>query len=396
MSRPVHNANPTEVPTKRISLKFVKYKFQPGALKAFLLKPEAQYQWIRMPDFRLTDAEATALSAFIRSRSAPAMEADIKGDPARGKELFQSSGCLSCHSMKLDNRFKSPAPLAKLSDWTRGCLSSDPSRRGNAPDFALTDGDRAAIQSLAKTQFDSLHRDTTSEFAERQIAQLNCLACHSRDRQDDSWSQLKDEADALLASVPAEEEKAEPEVFGDQSRPPLTWIGEKLRPEWAASFIGGQVSYKPRPWLAARMPGFPARAKFIALGLAEEHGCPTTSPPNAEPDAKLAEIGKKLVGKAGGFSCIQCHPVASQKALSPFEAPAINFAHATDRLTHEYYDRWVYNPQRVLPGTRMPSFADSSGKTALKETLDGDARKQFDAIWNYLLAGPKIVPPAQQ
>jgi len=104
-------------------------------------------------------------------------------------------------------------------------------------------------------------------------------------------------------------------------------------------------------------------------------------------------VGKKLVSKIGGFSCIQCHGVGEQKPLAPFEAPAINFAHVSERLNREYYDRWVYNPQRVLPGTRMPQFADYEGHTALKDTLGGDARKQFDAIWNYLLLGSKITPP---
>jgi mono/diheme cytochrome c family protein len=272
-------------------------------------------------------------------------------------------------------------------------MSSDSARRGNAPDFALTDDQRAALQALGATDFSSLKRDTAGEFAERQIVALNCVACHARDRQDDAWSQLSAEVDAITRNLPPEEEKGESEISGDQSRPPLTWVGEKLRPAWMATFIAGELKYKPRPWLAARMPGFPARAKALAEGLAEAHGCPPSQPPPGKPDPQLAEIGKKLASKNGGFSCIQCHGVGEQRALAPFEAPAINFAHVTDRLTREYYDRWVYNPQRVLTGTRMPQFSDSEGKTALKDTLGGDAKKQYDAIWNYLLNGPDITPP---
>ena len=37
----------------------------------------------------------------------------------------------------------------------------------------------------------------------------------------------------------------------DQSRPPLTWTGEKLHTKWIADFVGGKLSYKPRPWLRA-------------------------------------------------------------------------------------------------------------------------------------------------
>jgi mono/diheme cytochrome c family protein len=382
-----------DAPQNRVSHKFVKAKFQPGALKAFLLKPEAHYQWIKMPDFRLSDEEADALVAFLRSRKSPELKDDVSGDPKRGKELFQSSGCLSCHSMKLENAFKAK-PLAQLSDWTRGCVAGDASRRGNAPDFSLNDEQRASILALAATNFESLKRDTPAEFAERQVVALNCTACHARDKQDDAWSGLSAEVAALTQNLPPEDEKSQGEISGDQSRPPLTWVGEKLRPQWMATFIGGQLGYKPRPWLAARMPGFPARAKMLAEGLAASHGCPPMQPPPGKPDEKLAEIGRTLAGKAGGFSCIQCHSVGDQKALAAFEAPAINFGHVTDRLTREYYDRWVYNPQRVLPGTRMPQFADNNGKSALKDIQGGDARKQYDAIWNYLLAGDKIVPPA--
>jgi hypothetical protein len=51
------------------------------------------------------------------------------------------------------------------------------------------------------------------------------------------------------------------------------------------------------------------------------------------------------------------------------------------------------NPQRIQPGTRMPQFADPEGKTALRDVFDGDADKQFDALWQYILTGREINPP---
>src|SRR4029078_8360810 len=130
----------------------------------------------------------------------------VSGDPKRGKELFQSSGCLSCHSMKLENSFKTK-PLAQASDWTRGCVAGDASRRGNAPDFSLDDEQRATILALAATNFESLKRDTPAEFAARQVVALSCTACHARDKQDDAWSGLSAEVQALTQDLPAEDEK---------------------------------------------------------------------------------------------------------------------------------------------------------------------------------------------
>ena len=49
---------------------------------------------------------------------------------------------------------------------------------------------------------------------------------------------------------------------------------------------------------------------------------------------------------------------------------------------------------RVHKDSKMPSYADSEGKTSIKEILEGDARRQYEAIWHYLLAGERIAPPA--
>ena len=56
--------------------------------------------------------------------------------------------------------------------------------------------------------------------------------------------------------------------------PILTFTGDKLRPEWTAKFLAGQIPYRPRPWLYLRMPSFPTGAEVVAQGLAMSHGLP--------------------------------------------------------------------------------------------------------------------------
>jgi mono/diheme cytochrome c family protein len=186
-------------------------------------------------------------------------------------------------------------------------------------------------------------------------------------------------------------------LAADQRPPVLTWAGEKLRPEWAAAFIAGQISYKPRPYLRARMPSFPARAGGIAAGLAESHGYAPTSAEYPKPDPEMAAMGRKLSGKTPNqaFQCVQCHAVADLPPFSPFEAPAINFTYARERLRKEYYHRWVHNPQRIDPNTKMPAFEREDGTTAITDVYGGDARKQIETIWQYLLEGREIKPPAE-
>ncbi len=125
------------------------------------------------------------------------------------------------------------------------------------------------MQAFARAGLDSLARDAAPEFAERQVKALNCVACHKRDGSDDAWTDLQVETDTLLEGVPLEEKDPDGLPYpAAQVRPSLTWIGEKLKPEWAAAFIAGKVPYKPRPYLRARMPAFPTRAEGLAAGLA--------------------------------------------------------------------------------------------------------------------------------
>jgi hypothetical protein len=309
------------------------------------------------------------------------------------------------------------AELLRSSDWKKGCMAKNV--EGKAPDFGLTAEQRGAVVALAAAGLESMWNDVLPELAERSIRRMQCMACHSRDEVEDRWSTVADEvADMAPPETNIESDQTPdaaaadkgPKLFvprglgklhagdqiaisGDQTRPALTWTGEKLRPEWAAEFIEGKMAYKPRYWMRARMPAFAGRGEGIAQGLALEHGFPAVSGPVPKSfKADLAAVGQKLVGRDGGFACITCHSIVDTKAISPFEAPAPNFLHVTERLTHDYYVRWMRKPMRFTPGTKMPQFSED-GKTTLKEILDGDADRQFDAVWNYLLQGEGMVSP---
>jgi hypothetical protein len=164
----------------------------------------------------------------------------------------------------------------------------------------------------------------------------------------------------------------------------LTWVGDKLRPAAIERLLLGHAGkHAARPWLRARMPAFPARAAALAAGLAMQHGHAPTDPPSTEPDAAKAEIGARLAGTSG-LACNACHAVGATPPLQVFEVQGINFAAVADRLRRPYYDRWMRNPQRIDPGSKMTRYASASGKTALVEVLGGSADAQFEAIWHYL------------
>ena len=365
----------------RTPLTHVRAKWQAPALTEYLKDPAKNFAWSRMPNFRLSDDEAAKLTAYLFLTAKKEFPAGPKGDATRGAQLLATSGCLNCHAGLPPTTTPTLAATLKTG-WTRGCLAADAAARGKAPDFAFTPAQRDALAAFAAGGFVSLKQDAPVEFAERQIANLRCTACHARDGQPSVWSRLDDETAPLQAAAPLEEGEGKP--IATTALPQLTWLGEKLQPAWMAEFIAGHGKDKPRPWLIARMPGFAAAADGIANGLAHEHGFPLTPAPAPAPVPEKVKAGETLVSENGGFNCIQCHALGERAATAVFEAPAPNLAYARERLRKEYYDRWLLQPLRLDPETKMPRFADDDGKTPLTDFFGGKASEQYDAIWQYL------------
>ena len=362
-----HNApEAMEVDEMKISLKQVREKFSDGMLGVFLANPEAHYAWIRMPRFKLTADEIRQLTGYLNAAADKPKETPAPTDSTvieSGRKLVQTSGCLNCHGLKLENQF-SAKPLAELAldKWKQGCLSGSLDDASKAPQFSLTPADREALQAFAATDRSSLARHVPAEFAERQIRLSNCRECHGK----------------------------------FEGVPPLDMTGAKLKPEWTKAFISGEVAYKPRPWLDARMPAFPNRAEALAGGMAMQHGYPSKTTVEPPVDMDAAKVGQKLISAVGGFSCISCHGVGEMAATQVFEAPGINLVYSGDRLLKPYFQRWLRSPIQIDPSTKMPAYFDEEGKSPLVDFYEGNGTKQIDAIWQYLRLGDKMPPPPTQ
>jgi mono/diheme cytochrome c family protein len=369
----------------RIPFTYLHAKWTPAGLKKFLLGPEKHYAWIEMPNFHLSDEEAGKLAAFLLSRPGKAVEPmAVKGDPARGKQQVETRGCMNCHTIAGTNAFKA---AAALKDLKAGACKG--------PDFGLGPVQVDAVAAFLATDQSALSRESLPEFAERQFLALRCFACHRRDDVLEAWTEVAAEAREFEPPKKADDGEFATVAPAEPWFPSLTWTGEKLKPEWAVAFLKGEIAERPRPFLKnLRMPAFPARAEKLVHGLALEHGYPAKSAPEPEPDHELSEIGRKLSGPAGGLDCLSCHAIGPKGATKVFEAPAPNFRLVRDRMKKDYYDRWVREPLRLEPGTKMPQFI-KDGRTQLTEILDGDGVKQADALWQYLLEGAKIRPPGE-
>ena len=392
---------------KRVPLRFVAAKWQPAALVGFLLDPGEHYAWIKMPNFHFTKLEAEQVAAYVSSPPAVdlgvalAAQGKPAADPARGQALFATAGCASCHAVT--PTAPAPAPgatkataLAAITPegWQRGCVVPGETPDRKAPDFALAAEAAAAIRALAGAGLDSLARDAAPEFAERQVKAASCTACHKRDGYEDAWSDHQAEVAKLLVDGPLEEKDPDGLPYpADQSRPSLTWTGEKLQAPWAEAFIAGKLAYKPRPYLRARMPAFATRAHGLAEGFAAEHGYAVLEAAEPPVAPELLPVAKQLVGNTG-LNCVSCHNIGKVAAVGVFEAPGVNFMYVKERLRRDYYDRWVRSPIRVEPETKMPTYFNNE-MSVLPTILDGKAEPQVRALWNYLQQGRLIEPPGK-
>jgi len=82
------------------NLKDIRLKLNKNWIPVWLKKPSDFRATTKMPNFRLTDDQIKAISAFIwQSAFTDSLPKHKLGNAAHGKELFESRGCLACHSI---------------------------------------------------------------------------------------------------------------------------------------------------------------------------------------------------------------------------------------------------------------------------------------------------------
>ncbi|MFP6901992.1 MAG: hypothetical protein VCA36_13675, partial [Opitutales bacterium] len=290
-------------------------------------------------------------------------------------------GCSACHDAPVKNASRVVAFASLPEKGAKGCLVD----ATNAPRFGFSVEDRLAITRFLQVGEESLHRTSPQEFAARQFKELRCIACHDRDGIPSKWDSFSAELSAWKPKeLEATADKGNTEQAHLANRPPpsLTFAGEKLRTEWSASLLGGATKVKPRPWMHARMPAFPTRARLLAKGLAFACGLPPDDPR----DPVVVELAEVVKGgaKMANLLCITCHGIGSRPPTAVFEGQGVNLLLSRQIIRKEHYMRWMLNPYRINPATIMPKFADEEGRSGLIDLLEGDALRQFDAVWHYL------------
>jgi cytochrome c553/cytochrome c551/c552 len=369
-------------------------KTTPEKLATYLQDPLAHDPSGRMPRMLLQQNEAIDLAHFLCQSKVEGLSPALPEAPpapksedwnAVGKRLAVAKGCGNCHAIKPGGnevgdapRFTSLDDLKRMKLADKGCLAADAAQRGNAPDFGFAAADRDSLRLFLAEGLTGAGSPAPAHAARATIRRFNCLACHNRDGE----GGLSVEIVELLRKF-QNAESAEAVL-----PPVLTGVGHKLRTPWMRQVLLN--AGRARLWMSLRMPQFgeanvgalPDQVAALEGTLSDEEVHKTAL------SATKIEAGRKLIGKSA-FGCISCHDLAG---IANTGTRGPDLAGMNQRVRYEWYLRWLEQPQRMQPGTRMPQvFTD--GKSLLASVLHGEATGQADAMWGYLSLGPGLPLP---
>ncbi len=372
----------------------------------------------RMPNLRLSDDEARAITAYLvtlgEKKPAPADLGARLADPANvgaGEKLVRKYGCAGCHDIPgMESESRIGVELSSFGsktreelffgdrtdvpetwdDWTYNKLLTPRTYATKwieqvMPQFDLADEDIKALRAFLASRTDAkvpvrytYHAPGEERIiaGRRLVARYNCTGCHVIENTGGDIRRLYVDNPTL----------APPILLGE---------GEKVQADWLFNFV--KAPQPIRPWLSLRMPTF---------GLADEEAntvvgyfesldkvqVPFVHIEKAAFSPESVAAGKLLTGK-DYFDCFSCHQRGAQKPQGPPEGWAPDLALAHLRLNPEWILKWLHDPQKVMPGTKMPSFFPGGPP----DVLGGDDEAQIRALRDYVVSlGLPDVPSSPQ
>jgi mono/diheme cytochrome c family protein len=389
-------------------------------LKDIAAKTNAQwiYHWVKnprdfspdtnMPSLRLTDQEASAITNYLMTlggKPEPAAGIQEKlSDPKnikRGESLVRKNGCFGCHDIEgMEKESRIGVELTTFGsktleelffgnqtdirptwdDWTFHKLKTPriyATERVEQimPQFNLADEDINALRILlggfrekkVGQRYLADHSQRVVQVAEgrRLMHQYNCIGCHEIEGRGGFIRKYYQDTPALAPPV-------------------LNGQGEKVQSNWLFSFL--KAPFPIRPWLDLRMPTFGLSDQHTNLLVSYFNGLSKVEIPFAYfnektvPPEHLA-AARTLVSKEY-FDCFSCHQQGDKKPEGPQEGWAPDLTLARERLNPNWIVKWLQDPQKVQPGTKMPSFFPGGPDNI----LGGKDDKQIEALRDYLMA----------
>jgi mono/diheme cytochrome c family protein len=362
----------------------------------------------RMPSLRLSDDEARAITSYLLTLGAkkpePAERLALLGQPDTvhdGEKLVRKYGCAGCHDIPgMENESRIGVELSAFGaktveelffgerydvahtwdDWTYNKLKTPRTYATERieqvmPQFDLSDESIKALRVYLTSRSEHImpakYRFKPTDPGQKRILdgqrlvqKYNCTGCH----------QIEGQGGFIRAFYEENLSLAPPILHGE---------GAKVQPDWLFAFLKGPVSI--RPWLKIRMPTFNLSDEetntlvdyFTAMARKD---IPFVYVDSGAIPAEHVAAAKQLMSP-DYFNCFSCHVQGDKNPEGPPEGWAPNLAMAKHRLNPDWIIEWLHDPQKVQPGTKMPSFYPGGPD----DVLGGDDERQIRAIRDYLM-----------
>ncbi|HEX5758270.1 MAG TPA: c-type cytochrome [Thermoanaerobaculia bacterium] len=390
-------------------------KVDPGWLYAWVRDPKQFFPETNMPDLRLTDREAADVTAYLLSSRDPKYERlRLPGVPVAardqlvlsyllntntiersqqrlremsgreklvflGEQSIAKYGCYGCHDIDGFGDFKpigtelteeGSKPLHQFDfghahdvahtrqDWLKTKIMhprvfdegkeqvKDYNELLKMPSYGMSQREADAVlanllgfnkESVVATRKAGNGDGAASLAAGRKlITRYNCQGCH-----------LIEEHGHAIKSVIRDPALLPPNLAAE---------GARVQGDWLFAYLHDPSRVSMRPWLTVRMPTFKFSDEevntVISYFASRDTSHPLTTAPVAAQARDLA-VGEVVFNM---FQCAKCHPsgpVAPGAATAEL-APSLLLA--AERLRHVWVPSWIEDPQKWVPGTRMPSF----------------------------------------
>jgi len=361
----------------------------------------------RMPSLRLSDQEAVAITDYLmtlggKSEAIAGIEEKLN-DPKnakRGEGLVRKYGCFGCHEipgMEKESRIGvelttfGSKTLEELffgnrtdirhtwDDWSYNKLKTPriyATERVEQvmPQFNLADEDIKALRILLagfrETKVPHRYKADQSQRAvqvvegRRLMHLYNCIGCHEIENRGGFIRRYYQENPGLAPPV-------------------LNGEGEKVQSHWLFGFLKEPIPL--RPWFSVRMPTFGLSDQEANLLIGFFNGLSKVEIPYSYfDDRKVPKEhldAARLLFSKDYFNCLSCHQQGEKKPEGPPEGWAPDLTLARSRLNPNWLIKWFQDPQKVQPGTKMPSFFPGGPDNI----LGGKDDKQIEALRDYVV-----------
>jgi cytochrome c1 len=339
---------------------------------AWLKDPQAYAVTSTMPNFKLSDADARDISAFLVANSTPvagdnvALSAKPSSDPTAGASLYGESFCAACQAVQNAagnvvggdvgpelTRVGSKVKPEWLQAWVRNPRVYDPPT--GMPHYRFSDAQVATLTGflLAKTDSDLLTRvhldaPTPEQIAhgKRLVSDYGCASCHE------------------IAGIKKPENFA-PELSRIGSKPITQLIFLPGMPHTLPEYIAGKIK-QPRAFAPGlKMPQYtftPAQIDALTAALLSLNDRSYSLPPSLAVAAP-PESDYQPAGKAGklmtDLACFSCHRINGHGGDM---APDLTWEGSS--VQREWLMQFFKNPGTLRPALirRMPKFNLTDGE----------------------------------